>query len=209
MSRELLWREFPADMGSTTFHRFWDRPDTAQRDIDPMADWVDSATLAKLGAAGGESVVLLIRGDLVMHYPTVRVLLVDPDTEIASLPSFSGWIPPDVRFVAFDVDDPGAVTAADSRWKVVLEEQPCEPRFGLDTGDGTEDLAQWSDLTWEHLTAQGDAPHLVVGSHGFPANQPEPAGATWGLNSAHMARAVYQAPFRRLFRVIDLVGPSS
>jgi len=209
MSRELLWREFPADMGSTTFHRFWDRPDTDDRDIDPMAGWGDSATLAELGAPLGESVVLLIRGDLVAHYPTVRVLLVDPATNLASLPSFSGWIPPDVRFAAFDVPDADAVTATGSRWKVVLEEQPCEPRFGLDTGDGTEDLVLWSDLTWEHLTTQGDAAHLVVGSEGLPADQPEPAGATWGLNSAHMARAVYQAPFRRCFPVIDLVGPSS
>ena len=94
MSRELLWREFPADMGSTTFHRFWDRPDVSDRDIDAMAAWPETSTLNDLGAAGGESVVLLVRGDLVMHYPSVRFLLVDPVTKVASLPSFSGWIPP-------------------------------------------------------------------------------------------------------------------
>jgi len=211
MSRELLWREFPADLRSTTFQRFWDRPNPLDRDIEPMADWTDDATLSELGSPDGESVVLLIRGDLVMHYPTVSVLLVDPATAIASLPSFSGWIAPDVRFVAFDVDDADAVTATGSGWQVVLEEQPSEPRFGLDTGDGTKPLLLWSDLTWEHLTAQGDdAAHLIVGSGGFRGNQPAPDdGATWGLNSAHMARAVYQAPFRQLFAVEDLVGPSS
>ncbi len=208
MSRELLWREFPADMGSTTFRRFWDRPGPDGHDIIPMAEWVNTQTLGGLGQAGGESVVLLIRGDLVMHYPTVRVLLVDPDTGVASLPSFSGWIPPDVRFAAFDVDDPDAVTEPGSQWQVVLEEQPCEPRFGLDTGTADDELILWSDLTWQHI-GQSDVVHLIVGDTGFPADRPEPDGATWGLNSAHMARAVYQAPFRQLFRVVDLVGSPS
>jgi hypothetical protein len=209
MSRELLWREFPADLGSTTFKRFWDRPDVTDCDIVPMADWPEASRLETLGAAGGESVVLLVRGDLVMHYPSVRFLLVDPVTKVASLPTFSGWIAPDVRFVAFDVDDADAVTEAGSRWKVVIEEQPSEPRFGLDSGDGTRTLGDWSDLEWEHLTNQDGATHLVVGDGGFPSAQAPPAGATWGLNSAHMARVSYQAPFRITFRVVDLVGSAA
>jgi hypothetical protein len=207
MSRELLWREFPADIRSTTFRRFWDRPDVTDRDIIPIAEWPDSSLLGDLGAAGSESVVLLVRGDLVMHYPSVRFLLVEPTTKVASLPSFSGWIAPDVRFVGFDVESASAVTAPGSRWKVVIEEQPSEPRFGLDTDPTPADLADWSDLAWEHLNAQADdAPHLIVGAAGFPSNHQAPGEATWGLNSAHMARVTYQAPFRMTFRVVDLVG---
>ncbi len=208
MARELLWREFPADLRATTFHRFWDRPDITDRDIEPMADWDEPDRLDVLGAAGGESVVLLIRGDLVMHYPTVRILLADPKGK-ESLPTFGGWIPPDIRFAAFDVVEADEITDPDSRWEVVLEEQPCEPRFGLDTGTGRERLVDWSTLTWEHLDNQDGATHLVVGRDGFPNDdQAEPPGATWGRNAAHMARVTYQAPFRGVFPVVDLVGES-
>lgn len=209
MNCELLWREFPADLRATTFRRFWDRPDNEATDIEPMADWDADERLQTLGAAGGESVVLLIRGDLVMHYPTVRILLADPDGN-ETLPSFGGWIPPDVRFAAFDVESAEDVTDPRRPWEVVLEEQPCEPRFGLDTGTGRERLDDWSDLTWEHLDNHEEgAAHLVVGQAGFPNDdQAAPAGATWGRNSAHMARVAYQAPFRGVFPVVDLVGGS-
>jgi hypothetical protein len=208
MSRELLWREFPADLRTTTFHRFWDRPDRTDADIESMAGWGEDALLQTLGAAGGESVVLLIRGDLVMHYPTVRILLADPAGS-ESPPSFGGWIPPDIRFVGFDVPDADVVTADGSQWQVIFEEQPCEPRFGLDTGEGDERLTDWSKLTWEHLNNQDGADHLVVGEGGFPCDrQGAPPGATWGLNAAHMARVTYQSPFRGVFRVVDLVGGS-
>ena len=36
MARELLWREYPADLATTTFRRFWDRPDPGQYDIARM-----------------------------------------------------------------------------------------------------------------------------------------------------------------------------
>ena len=98
-----------------------------------MVEWTTDQELAEIGAHGGDTVVVLIRGDLVRHYPTVRVLLVDPVTNIASLPTFGGWIPPDVRFMAFDVASAEVVTTPGSGWRVVLEEQPTEPRFGLDT----------------------------------------------------------------------------
>jgi hypothetical protein len=208
MARELLWREYPADMAATTFRRFWDRPDLADPDIEPMADWRRGQRLAELGAHGSKSVIVLIRGDLVRHYPTVRVLLVDPASKIASLPSFGGWIPPDIRFMAFDVADADAVTAAESEWRVVIEEQPTEPRFGLDTiaaGDDLPELTSWNDLSWDHLDGQNGA-HLVIGG-ALPAGTTLDR-ATWGLNSAHMARATYQAPHRLTFHVVDLIGGS-
>jgi hypothetical protein len=208
MSRELLWREFPAHLAATTFRRFWDRPDRSVLDIIPIADWDRRDDLAEFGAGGGESVVLLIRGDLVRHYPNVRVLLVDPATNIGGLPSFGGWIPPDVRFMAYHVADADAVTAPGSRWRIAFEEQLTEPRFGLDTvapGDPAPALASWDNLCWQHLTGHDGAIHLSVGD-AFPSRLPPPPGATWGLNSAHMARATYQRPYRYDVRVEDLIG---
>jgi hypothetical protein len=208
MTRELLWREYPADIGSTTFRRFWDRPLPSEPDIEPMVKWTPEQELAHIGAHGGDTVVVLIRGDLVRHYPTVRVLLVDPTTNIASLPTFGGWIPPDVRFMAFDVASAGVVTAPGSGWRVVLEEQPTEPRFGLDTiaeGDDLPTLTSWNALSWDHVgTAIGD--HLVI-EGALPANTTI-EDATWGRNAAHMAQATYQAPFRFTFDVDELIGDS-
>jgi hypothetical protein len=108
--------------------------------------------------------------------------------------------------MAFDVVDPDPVTAPESEWQIVIEEQPTEPRFGLDTiatDDGLPDL--WNDLSWDHLDNQSGA-HLVVGD-ALPAGTTLD-GATWGLNSAHMARATYQPPFRFTFPVVDLIGGS-
>jgi hypothetical protein len=207
MARELLWREYPADLAATTFRRFWDRPDPTVHDIVPMTSWKPRQLLAKLGGQGGDTVVVLIRGDLVQHYPTVRVLLVDPATNVASLPTFGGWIPPDVRFMAFDVASADVVTDPDSGWRVVIEEQPTEPRFGLDTiaeGDPPE-LESWNELSWGHLDDETEpGAHLVIA--GALPDGTTIEGATWGRNAAHMAVATFQAPYRLTFDVDDLIG---
>lgn len=141
MARELLWREYPADIAATTFRRFWDRPRPSDPDIEPMVEWRPEQELADIGAHGSESVVVLIRGDLVRHYPTVRVLLVDPATNIASLPTFGGWIPPDVRFMAFDVAHADAVTSPGSgvagRPRGAADRTAVRPRHGRRGRPGT------------------------------------------------------------------------
>ena len=42
---------------------------------------------------------------------------------------FSGALPPDVRFFGFDIP-----AAAIIDWSIVIQEQPTEPRFGVDVG---------------------------------------------------------------------------
>ena len=106
MSRELLWREFPADLRATTFRRFWDRPDVSNRDIQPISDWTHRTGSTTLGAPAGTASCCSSEGDLVMHYPSVRILLSTHPKGKESLPTFGGWIPPDVRFAAFDVVRP-------------------------------------------------------------------------------------------------------
>ncbi|MEM7341409.1 MAG: hypothetical protein AAF467_22335 [Actinomycetota bacterium] len=139
MSRELLWREFPAVMGSTTFRRFWDRA-PGDTDIEPMADWQPDQGLSDLGDSMSAEedpkgtagmLVLLARGDVFRLYPTMVVYLRDDTTGVVTLPAFGGRIPPDVRFFAFEVDDVDHVIESDT-WTAVFEEQPAEPRFGED-----------------------------------------------------------------------------
>ena len=45
MGRELLWREYPADLRATYFDRFWDASSSPGRppDIDDLATWGDRA----------------------------------------------------------------------------------------------------------------------------------------------------------------------
>jgi hypothetical protein len=60
---------------------------------------------------------------------------------------------------------------------IVIQEQPTEPRFGLDVG-----------------TPTGNATHLRV-SPGPPAGLPL-NGLQWGRNAAHMAGITRQMPVR-------------
>lgn len=211
MTRELLWREFPCSLGWTSFRRFWDRPDGSP-DIDPMDGWPLNRSLEYHAGAANQSVVLLIRGDLIRQYPAVRILLLAPDEDVAMEPTFSGWLPPDVRFVGFDVDSVEAVTqpaTPDDEYQVIIEELPSEPRFGLDTVDGTPPpLTGFDELSWQHLRYQpAGATHLAVAAEEWLADVTAlGAEAQWGLNSAHLARATFQRPFRRVFDVTDLIG---
>ena len=161
MSRELLWREYPADMGSTTFHRFWDRaPD--QRDVADIADWPEQDSLTTVGTAGGESVVVLARGDVFALYPTMQILLRDPGG-VLQPPSFGGAMAPNTRFFAFDVESADEVYAGG--WFVRFQEQPTEPRFGLDddvTVDPTS-AATFASTTYQAPFAQEFAVEDIIG----------------------------------------------
>jgi hypothetical protein len=207
MTRELLWREYPAALDATAFRRFWARPDPSDVDIDPIKDWQYILTLERLGAAGGdESALLLVRGDLLRQYPATRFLLLEPGETVPIEPSFTGILPPDISFFGFDVPDVDVVVDPGSEWVVIIEEPAFEPRFGLDLDSDGSRLRSYSELSWEHLEAQ-TGPYLAIAPEaGLASNTDLAKEATWGLNGAHMAFATYQKPFRRLFRAVDLLG---
>lgn len=69
-------------------------------------------------------------------------------------PVFGGRLHPDVAFFGFDL------TVAEARggetdpgWFFVFEEQPGEPRFGLDVSAASSTPTSWDDLAWTHLAA--------------------------------------------------------
>lgn len=111
MSRELLWREFPADLTATPFRQFWDvrgQPGDAETlaDIPPISEWGQAPLGAHLRGAGGQ-LVLLIRGELLRRYPTTTIYAApaNPDGTLNAAsrlaPMFRGAIAPDVVFVGF------------------------------------------------------------------------------------------------------------
>jgi hypothetical protein len=130
------------------------------------------------------------------------VLSPNPQDEIP--PIFRGTLEPDVTFVGFNLT-PADVRGAPG-WFFVLQQQPTEPRFGMDDdpfGPGESgivpELKTWNDLNWAHmapnaaaLKALSHAP--VVKKIGLAPTTKQQG--TWGRNSAHMAYITKQLPAR-------------
>ena len=161
MTCELLWREYPADTGSTTFRRFWDRP-AGEADVAAVADWPERHTLEQIAAGGGESVVLIARGDVFRLYPNLLILLESP-AGVRQPPTFGGRIPPGTRFFAFDVESQEELLA--DHWKVILQEAPSEPRFGPDpdVAIDTTNSAHYAATTYQRPFSQAFRVADIVG----------------------------------------------
>jgi len=210
MNRELLWRRYPTDRRGTPFRRFWERLD-GQADIGPIHEF---ASGARLGAnATGQlegSLVLLVRGELLRRYPNSVVYAVpagadgrlDPTIPI-ELPVFAGRLEPDLTFVGFDLTEEQVAPAPG--WFFVIQEQPTEPRFGLDAPDGGGTVPpHWGELDWGHVgvdpgghlrladtTLEGTTLPLAVRPGGVGVGS-----ASFAHNAAHMAAITFQRPFR-------------
>jgi hypothetical protein len=216
MNRELLWRGFPAVRQGTPFRVFWDRLD-GQTDIGPIDRFARNRRLGSNGVGSIEgSIVLLVRGDLLRRYPNSIVYAtpsrpdrkLDQDPALIEMPIFGGKLDPDITFVGFDLTveqispEPG--------WFFVIQEQPTEPRFGLDEPNGSAAaLTTWSDLTWAHvgvapgghlpLAAMAASLDLNLGGPGSPK-------AKWRQDAAHMAAITFQRPFRAAVHGSDVLA---
>lgn len=226
MSRELLWRGFPTDQRGTYFRQFWDaqgdllgnseQEREVRRDITPIATWTNESPLGSHAAQGSTEgqLVLLIRGDLLRRYPRSMVYAVEgiwstdgTRRELGTnelYPMFRATQAPDITMLGFTLTK-SVVRGADTKannghpgWFFVLQEQPTEPRFGLDaakTFSGTPD--HWSDLSWGHLATSDDGLKQLVylPIDGLLKNVVRD-NIPWGKNSAQMAAITRQPPFR-------------
>ena len=208
MNREFLWRNYPTDQRGTFFRQFWDTSaGSGQRDIKRIIDWGDQSQLGH-NANAGDDLVLLIRGELLRRYPNSVIYAVpaiknsagkfdlSPKGTDEKYPLFRGSLNPDVTFLGFDLKKEDAI--ADPGWFFVIQEQPTEPRFGMDVADFVKPLpalTSWNNLSWRHLAATPDK--LKALSHASVKTQLgriEPA--EWGRNSAHQAFITLQRPVR-------------
>lgn len=217
MSREMLWRGFPTSLRSTYFRQFWN---ATEPDIKAINEWEDKG----LGqnAQNNENLVLLIRGELLRRYPNSVIYAVkavskqelsrDPAEE--SHPIFRGTLKPDVTFLGFELSRKkviGDEATDDPGWFFVIQEQPTEPRFGLDAPVfGTElKLDDWQDLNWAHL-AKTEA-ELKALSHASARTVPQLVkdaafnDAKWGTNAAHQAFITWQRPVRVAIHASQLI----
>ena len=103
---------------------------------------------------------------------------------------------------------------AEPGWFFVLQQQPTEPRFGLDDdpfGPGeigvVPELKTWNDLNWAHIAGAAEAlnrlSHLPVTTTQLTPT--EPVKGTWGRNAAHMAYITKQLPVRVAIHATELL----
>ncbi len=213
MNRELLWREYPTDQRGSPIRKFWSWVDGGPDLPQPIHQWLDGALGTHVrGSSQGGQIVLLLRGQLLRRYPNTVIYawrsqggkLQDPPAPGDILePVFRGAFDPDVSLAGFDLRDTD-LTEGDG-WFFVLQEQPTEPRFGLDETSSVpvEELSRWADASWEHTDVP---PGGYLPIQGNPLNGKVLGGVTFGRNSAHLAHITLQKPMRVAIHGKYMVG---
>ncbi len=217
MSRELLWREYPSDQRHTSFRHFWDDGGRLPQ-IPELHHWevADALGAHFMGGAASGQLVLLIRGELLQRYPNTQVHAVRARSrnELGSeqkTPLFAGTLKPDMTFVGFDLSvDEARGTGTDPGWFFLIEQQPTEPRFGLDQpgtfGRDPAAIGSWNDLSWGDLV--DDEAQFETLSHAAldgRLNGKAIGSVAWARNGGHMAGVMLQRPVRVAMHAVDLL----
>jgi hypothetical protein len=180
MARQLLWNDYPTDQRGSYFRQFWDvkgyvpqagdPSDPAAltellKDIPPIHTWPKPLPLGDHPNRTDipvNNVVLLVRGELFKRYPNAIVYAckakMDGNTRVLDetderYPIFRGTLPSDITFLGFNlsVDDArGGTDSSPNGFFFVFQQQPSEPRFGLEpTSDG--EITDWATLAWTNF----------------------------------------------------------
>jgi hypothetical protein len=230
MGHELLWRNYPTDQRGTYFQQFWDTEDDTKLDIAPITEWDDRKLGDNTPNTSG-TLVLLIRGELLRRYPNTVIyavpailkdgkLTLSPKAEDERPPLFRGTLKPDVTFLGFTLTDAEALGKPPHNpngWFFVIQQQPTEPRFGMDEAkfDKPESPSKpktWNELSWRHLANTEadlkDLSHAELNSIKklFPNIDKEKIdNAIWSKNSAHQAYITMQRPVRIAVHARDIL----
>jgi hypothetical protein len=163
---ELRWCNIPTATGCTPIRRFWDRNDTTSGargdDVIGLALWPGASALGhashRAAGATGRELVIAVRGELLLRYPTTLVYLQsaippgasapdfdnDPEDDTARrMPGFRGRIGADVVFYGFPAVDE---TALAQNW-LVFEEPPAGFRFANDVQTAAITGHEWAAAT--------------------------------------------------------------
>jgi hypothetical protein len=211
LSRELLWREFPADRTVTFFQSFWSAaiPDIgAIRGFDANADLGGHVA----DAATGNQIVLLVRATLFQRYPNAMVYAAQAQwvsgvrqlTDTLQFPVFRGTFGQDMTFFGFNIGDPKGSpdpSAGDAGWYFVIAEHVTEPRVGLEPEKKTNPTGLWNDLSWQEIQFKGSYIDVSVAP-------PMPSGelVAWSENSAALGYILMRRPVRVALHALALLG---
>ena len=120
-------------------------------------------------------------------------------------PLFRGTLKPDVTFLGFDLKREDAI--AEPGWFFVIQEQPTEPRFGMDVADFSKPLPPLTTrnvLSWRHLVKTEE--ELKALSHAsIKTVLPDLDKGKWGRNSAHQAYITLQRPVRIAIHAREMI----
>jgi len=168
-------------------------------DIPPINTWPLSRALGdneNQTSVVADNVVLLVRGELLRRYPNTVIFagkakagdggdngrVLDETDE--RFPIFRGTLTPDITFFGFNLsvaDAVGGTAASPLGFFFVFQEQPTEPRFGLEP-QSTDPVTQWEDLAWTNFAEAADgagetalrpavAPAVLSAAGGFGVGQ--------------------------------------
>jgi hypothetical protein len=136
LGRRLIFDEYPTDVEATFFQSFWS---AGAADIAPVTTWNALGTNPAPGSFSGDPLVLVVRGDLARRYPNMEVFAVQstaagPQRTLGAIETptlFSGRMHPDVAFFGFPLTEADALGSSTAPgYYFVIQEHPCEPRFG-------------------------------------------------------------------------------
>ncbi|MGI8771233.1 MAG: hypothetical protein ACR2JE_07340, partial [Acidobacteriaceae bacterium] len=143
------------------------------KDIPPIHTWPKPVPLGEHPNRTDiveNNVVLLVRGELFKRYPTAIVyagkakrdaqgnrVLDDTDERY---PIFRGTLPSDITFLGFNLsleDARGGTPASPEGFFFIFQQQPSEPRFGLEPVEDANPITHWADLAWTSFGGGGSA----------------------------------------------------
>jgi hypothetical protein len=235
MGRELLWRGYPTDQRGTCFWRFWQgESDELTGPIHRFARRSALGSHVRVGSAGQNLMVLVIRGELFRRYPDAWIVAAragprgaqqPPQFQDPSEPGsyarvvFQLPVQPDYLLVGLDLTK-AQVTSED--WWFLLCEHPTAPRFGLDivppgnaraAGLTPREALDWNDLT-DGIPGSG---RLRLGRFLSPqlrslkVTDPRSTPATfdWNASSGSIARTLLQNPVRAAFHARRMLSPTA
>jgi len=137
------------------------------KDIPPINTWPLPTALGQHPNRTDivpNNLVLLVRGELFKRYPNAIVYAgkakrnpdgtrsLDPSDE--RYPLFRGTLAPDMTFLGFNLseaDAKGGTAASPEGFFFVFQEQPSEPRFGLEPTPDISPVPHWADLAWTNF----------------------------------------------------------
>jgi hypothetical protein len=115
------------------------------------------------------NVVLLVRGELFKRYPNAIVYagkakrdtqghrVLDESDE--RYPIFRGTLPTDITFLGFNLsldDARGGTPQSPEGFFFVFQQQPSEPRFGLEPNEDATPITHWAELAWTNFASGGN-----------------------------------------------------
>jgi len=178
------------------------------------------------GAEQSEVDVLLIRGELLLRYPSTLIYATRGKSDISNnnkpivsiadndiiLPIFRGTVAPDITFLGFNIkvsDLLGSSGNGDPGYFFIIQEQHGEPRFGIDSRDDTIDgdvpPDSWNNLNWKHVESSIGISNYVDMDGPLNGLKLE-NNVTWGSNAADNAYIFMQRPFRIIVHARDLLN---